>query len=198
MPEVKLNNVRLSYAHLDKPVSYDPTNGFQEDNEAGVYSAVLIIEKGSEAEAALNKAVEEAKGEALASGIKGAGGKLIKITTKDMPRYNDGIRDGDTKDDDTYADSVYINAKAKLAYKPAVYDKANNRIENTKLYSGCYVNVYLRVYNYSAATNMGCGFGLVALQFRADGEPLGSTTDTDSIFGEKKETATTDTDSMFD
>lgn len=196
--QVMLKNVRLSYAHLENPVTFVQGEGFVVDTEAGQYSALLLIPKNSEAHKALEAAVLEVKNEAKLSGIRGAQNKLVKITDKDMLRYNDGIKDGDTKEDEVYNDNVYINAKAKLNYKPAVYDTNNNRVENTTLYSGCYVNVYVNVYNYAAASNIGCSFGLVALQFNADGEPLGGLmVDTDSIFGDKKENAPK-TGGMFD
>jgi len=195
MPDVVLKNVRLSYAHLETPVSFDnTTKSFSVDEVAGNYSSVLIIPKGSDAEKALLKAIEEARSEALASGIR-SGKSNVKVTAKDMNRFNDGIKDGDTKDDDVYADAIYINAKAKVGYKPKVYDKANVKQEDSSiLYSGCYVNVYIRVYNYSAASNLGCSFGLTALQFHEDGEPLGNNVDTDSIFGDK---AVADDEDMY-
>lgn len=186
--DVMLKNVRLSYAHLVTPVTFVQGEGFVDDPQTGVYSSVLIIPKGSEAEKALKDAIKEVRAEALASGIKAQGNKTVKITDKDMVRYNDGIKDGDTKEDEVYADAIYINAKAKANFKPACYDGTNTRIDNSILYSGCYVNVYIRVYNYMAASNLGCSYGLTALQFHADGEPLGMIIDTDSIFGDKKET----------
>lgn len=190
--DIMLKNVRLSYAHLATPVSYVQGEGFVDDPQAGVYSSVLIIPKGSDAEKTLAAAIKEVRAEALASGIRAQGNKTVKVTEKDMLRYNDGVKDGDTKEDEVYADAVYINAKAKSNYKPAVYDQQNNRVENSVLYSGCYVNVYVRVYNYMAASNLGCSYGLTALQFHAAGEPLAKTIDTDSIFGDKKEAAKDD------
>jgi len=194
--EIILRNVRLSYAHLDTPTSFIQGQGFVADPEAGVYSATLVIPKGSQAEKELLAAVTESKGEALASGIRGNAGKITKITTADIVRFNPGIKDGDTKDDDVYLGSVYVTAKAKLDRKPTAYDKDNNRIENSALYSGCYVNACVRIYNYVAASNFGCSYALVALQFFADGEPLSSNTDTDSIFGEKKVSASPKKDDM--
>lgn len=196
--DIILKNVRLSYAHLTTPFTFKQGEGFVEDPEAGQYSSVLIIPKGSEAEKVLMEAIADAKLEAKQSGIRGAGGKVVKVTDKDLLRYNDGVKDGDTKEDAIYEDAIYINAKAKINYKPACYDKENKRIDNSKMYSGCYVHAAIRVFNYSAASNIGCSFGLTALQFYKDGEPLGSTVDTDSIFGDKKEEAPTNPKAELD
>lgn len=187
--QVLLKEVRLSYAHLETPAKYIQGEGFVEDSENGNYSAVLLIEKGSEAEKKLLAAVAEVRSEALTSGIKDSNKKTVKVTQKDMLRYNDGIKDGDTKDDENYQDHIYVNAKAGAKYKPTVYDEKNSKVENTTLYSGCYVNVYLNIYNYMAASNLGSSYGLVALQFSHDGEPLsGLAVDRDSIFGDRVET----------
>lgn len=193
---VLLKDVRLSYVHLETPTSFVQGQGFIEDEEKGQYTAIVLIPKGSEAEKALMDTIAEVKSEALAQGVRDTTRKLVKLSEKDMLRYNDGVRDGDTKDMEAYEDHVYINAKAGVKYKPAVYDENNERIPNTKLYSGVYVNAYINVYNYLAATNLGCSHGLVALQFVRDGEPLGGmNVDTDSIFGEKPKD---DVSSMFD
>lgn len=195
---IKLKHVRLSYAHLSVPAKYVQGQGFVEDEETGSYTAILIITKGSENEKLLLNAIKEAKSEALAAGIK-ALGKTVKITEKDMVRYVDGIKDGDQSDDDTFAKSIYINAKAKAQYKPKCYNKENIPMDNTELYSGCYVNAYIRLYNYAVSTNLGCGYGLIALQFDAPGERLGGTVDTDSIFGDKKVISEQkDASAMFD
>lgn len=191
--DIILPNVRLSFAHLDKPVIFVEGQGFIEDTEDGIYSSVLLIEQGSEAEKILTEAIKEVKTEAIASGIRDNTKKTVKVTEKDMLRYNEGVHDGDAKDYEGYAGQVYINAKAKAKFKPACYDKDNKRIENTEPYSGCYVNAAIRVYNYAVATNIGCGFGLTAIQFIADGERLAMNVDTGSIFGDKKEEVEEDT-----
>lgn len=185
---VLLANVRLSYVHLETPARFEQNQGFVEDLEKGQFSALLLIPKGSEAEKLLTAAIEEMKSEALAQGIRDNGTKkIVKLTPKDMLRYNDGLKDGDAKDAEEYHSNVYINAKTGAKFKPVVYDKDNKRVGNETLYSGVYANVYVNVVNYSTAGNLGATYQLVALQWAADGEPLAKfNVDTDSIFGDKK------------
>lgn len=191
--EFTLKNVRLSYAYLSKPVKYVQGQGNVEDETDGVYKTDLIIPKDSEAYKILMDAIKELKSEALTSGIRAAGGKTVKVANKDMARYYDGIKDGDTKEDDIYTNSIIISAKSSAEYKPQLYNEAVEREEDTRFYSGCYANVYVKAYNYQAATNLGCAFRLSMLQFAADGDRLGSSAaDATSIFGAKKST-----DDMF-
>jgi len=184
--EIVLRNVRLSYVHLTTPTSFDSVNRkFIEDTEAGNYTAVILIPKGSEAEAILQDTIKELKNEAVTSGIRSQG-KTHKLTDKDLLRYNDAIKDGNAKDAAEYEDVIYITGKSKAEYPPKVYDQKNVPSPASIIYSGCYANVAINVYNYMAASNIGCSYGLRAVQFAKDGEKLGGASqDTDSIFGDK-------------
>lgn len=81
------------------------------------------------------------------------------------------LRDGNTKPYDGYAGNLFISTRNKQ--KPKVYqgkqevDRANSRI-----YSGCYVNLLIDVFPYSRGSK-GIGASFKGVQFLRDGEPLG-------------------------
>jgi hypothetical protein len=65
----------------------------------------------------------------------------------------------------------FITLKAKQ--KPGLVDqKLQTIIDETKVYSGCFMRAQVRAYAYDAKGNRGVSFGLQNLQFMADGEPL--------------------------
>jgi hypothetical protein len=57
------------------------------------------------------------------------------------------------------------------------------------IYPGCYVRVYLAVYNYSNTGNHGPGFGLRAVQFAAHGDRLDGGIDVSKAFGSLEDPA---------
>lgn len=172
--KVLLTNVRLSYPALFEP------RGFE--GQEPKYSASLIIPKGDkESLKVTQEAIENAKKEGLERGTW-KGNKL-------PANLKSPVRDGDTDrpDDDVYEDAYFINANSK--YAPAVVGKEKDRatgkaitLGEDDVYAGCYVNVTINFYGYSAAGNNGIAAGLGNVQKEADGEHLGGRSSAESDF----------------
>ena len=83
------------------------------------------------------------------------------------------LRDGDLDrpEDEAYAESYFINANSKQA--PQVVDKNVQPIlDQSELYSGCYINASVTFYAYNSNGNKGIAAGLGNIQKVRDGEPL--------------------------
>lgn len=172
--KVLLTNVRLSYPALFEP------KGFE--GQEAKYSASLIIPKDDkESLKVIKEAIENAKKNGLERGIwKG---------NKIPPKFKTPVRDGDDErpDDDVYEGAYFINANSKHA--PAVVGKEKDRstgkaitLGEDDVYAGCYVNVTVNFYGYSAAGNNGIAAGLGNVQKEADGEHLGGRSSAESDF----------------
>lgn len=172
--KVLLTNVRLSYPALFEP------KGFE--GQEPKYSASLIIPKDDkESLQAVKTAIENAKGKGVENGVwKG---------NKVPSNLKTPVRDGDTEreDDEVYENAYFINANSK--YAPAVVGKEKDRatgkaisLGEDDVYAGCYVNVTVNFYGYSAAGNNGIAAGLGNVQKEADGEHLGGRSSAESDF----------------
>lgn len=164
--EVKLKNVRLSFANIYKP--QDPQTNDDGELVAGKYKANFLMPKGaSETEANVRsmKAVVEAA-------------KVAKWG-KNLPKLKPDkvcLRDGDLEDWDGYAGQLYVSAN-NLS-KPVVVKRNREAAlagEKGSPYPGCYVNAIVRVWiqdspKYGKRVNA----TLEAVQFVSDGEPFGA------------------------
>lgn len=166
---IQLRNVRLSYANIWRPVA--PAN--DQKAEPKFSTAILIDKRDKKNMGMLSKAIKAATEEGKA--------KLGRINPK---KFDKGVRDGDDKfvgdDEDAILDGYegmwYINAKAGENYPPQIVDNRRREItDESKVYSGCYANVFVELFAYNSQGNQGIGFGLLGIQKVADGDPLGST-----------------------
>lgn len=172
--KVMLRGVRLSYPNLFEP------KGFE--GQEPKYSASLIIPKDDkESLKVVKQAIENAKEKAVEEGTWK--GNKVPANLR-LP-----VRDGDEErsEDDVYADAYFINANSK--YAPAVVGKTKDRstgkaieLGEDDVYAGCYVNVTVNFYGYSAAGNNGIAAGLGNVQKEADGENLGGRSSAESDF----------------
>ncbi len=172
--KVLLTNVRLSYPALFEP------RGFE--GQEPKYSASIIIPKDDKENLkVIKQAIENAKKVGLERGTW----KGNKLPTN----LKSPVRDGDTDrpDDDVYEGAYFINANSKFA--PAVVGKEKDRatgkaitLGEEDVYAGCYVNVTINFYGYSAAGNNGIAAGLGNVQKEADGENLGGRSSAESDF----------------
>lgn len=87
------------------------------------------------------------------------------------------LRNGNTKKYEGYAGNMFVSVRAKS--RPKVYDGMLNgkprevfKREDSRIYSGCYVNLLIDVFPYTRGSN-GIGAGFKAIQFVKDGDPLG-------------------------
>lgn len=172
-PIVKDNKVvfgpcRLSYTHVFS--KYAP-EGNPED---GKYMTNVLIPKNEKATIkAIQQAIEAAKQQAIVS--KWGGKEPKKL---DMP-----LRDGGEKDDDTYADKFFVNAKSST--RPGIVDKNHAPIvDEEEFYSGVWAVVSVTFYGYDVSGNRGVACGLNNLMKFKDDEKLGGRVSADADFAD--------------
>ena len=155
--KVITGKVRLSYAHLFKPVA------LSEDQDPK-YSVCLLIPKSDKATLKkINAAIEAAK----QAGSSLWGGKVPN-------NLKTPLRDGDEErpDQPEYENCYFINASSKTA--PGVVDKdVQPVLDSTEVYSGCYARASVNFYPFNKAGNRGIACGLNNIQKLADGDYLG-------------------------
>ena len=155
--KVITGKVRLSYAHLFKPVA------LSEDQDPK-YSVCLLIPKSDKATLKkINAAIEAAK----QAGSSLWGGKVPN-------NLKTPLRDGDDErpNQPEYENCYFINASSKTA--PGVVDKDVQPIlDSTEVYSGCYARASVNFYPFNKAGNRGIACGLNNIQKLADGDYLG-------------------------
>lgn len=151
---------RIGYAHIWEPAS---VNGSKPK-----YSVACMIPK--EDKGTLKKvyqAIENAK--EIGIGKKWGG----KLPAKLKEPFHDG--DEEYPDDPNYAGIMYFNATSFDA--PQIVDRHKQTITDPlTVYSGCYCNVSVNMYPFSAGGNRGVAAGLGNIQFVADGDRLAGRT----------------------
>ena len=175
--KVITGKVRASFVHVFEPQSI---NGSEPK-----YSCSLIIPKSDTVTVGkIREAIEQAKQE----GVPKWGGKI-------PPNLKLPLRDGDTeKDDENYEGCYFLNANASENRRPKIIDRAcNDVLDQDEVYSGCYANVKIGLFSYSASGNKGIGAGLEVIQKVRDGERLSGGNSTDGF-----EVLSDDDDSFLD
>lgn len=159
---------RLSYPNLFTPRAIN-------DQGAPKYSATLLIPKSDTAtvervQAAIDAAVQD-----------GVDRRIFKGAVDPSRSKYPPLRDGDSpKDDgtprgDEFAGHWFISAKAPgNKPRPTVVD-ANVQpvMDESEIYAGCYVNMFVEFYAYENSGNKGIAASLRGVQFVEDGERLG-------------------------
>ncbi|MGN0149684.1 MAG: DUF2815 family protein [Clostridia bacterium] len=156
MAKVVTGEVRFSYAHLWEPQAI---NGSEPK-----YSVSLIIPKSDKKTI---KAIKDAMEAAKQEGIGKFGGKI-------PPNLKLCLRDGDIErpDDDTYADSYFINCNSKD--QPQIVDrKVQPILDRSEFYSGCYGKASISIYAYNVNGNRGIAASINSVQKTRDGDSLG-------------------------
>ena len=171
-PQVKENKVifgpcRLSYTHVFN--RYNP-DGDQAD---GKYMTNLLIKNyEKETIAAINKAIDVAKKQAIVS--KWGGKEPKKL---DMP-----LRDGDEKDDENYEGHLFVNAKCNT--RPGIVDRKKVPIvDEEEIYSGVWAIVSITFFGYDKNGNRGVACGLNNIMKFKDDEHFGGRVSAESDFG---------------
>ena len=154
-------NTRWSYANVWDPKAID--------GGKPKYSVSLIIPKDDEVTVNKIKAAIQAAYEEGQSKLKGNGKSVPPLTAIKTP-----LRDGDLErpDDETYANSYFINANSGTA--PGIVDADRNPIlDRSEMYSGVKGRASINLYAYNVNGNRGIACGLNNLQKISDGTPLG-------------------------
>lgn len=171
-PQVKENKVifgpcRLSYTHVFN--RYNP-DGDQADGK--YMTNVLIPKDEKETIAAISKAIDAAKKQAIVS--KWGGKEPKKL---DMP-----LRDGDEKDDENYEGHLFVNAKSNT--RPGIVDRKKVPIvDEEEIYSGVWAIVSITFFGYDKNGNRGVACGLNNIMKFKDDEHFGGRVSAESDFG---------------
>jgi hypothetical protein len=172
--KITIGPVRLSYEHVHAPSA-------QQGSTKLKYSGSLVIQKSDKATIDLiNKTVQEIY--AASEKLK-KDGKLVPFAAIDNP-----LRDGDIQrsNDEAYKGAFYLSAKSDD--KPALFDQKRAKLlDATEIYSGCYVNVSISLYDYNTAGKLGIAVGLNGVQKHKDGAPLSGKGATADDFSEVAE-----------
>jgi hypothetical protein len=183
MPEIRLKDVRAFFPTLFKP---ERNPMFPTSPE--MYGLVLAIKPGSDNDRIIRAAIQEA-GQAH---FEGAWPKTLAAirTAKNSFCYFAGNDEVDAKGNvrEGYAD-VWVLRTRRNAEKgpPLVLDNRAGpdgkpaRASESRVYSGCHVNVLADIFAYSK-TGKGISCGLRTVQFWCDGEAFGSGAPTDYGF----------------
>ena len=168
---VMLNNVRLAFPVLDEPEQFQGSGKPR-------YSAVLLVEPGSEndkkIEAALRKAAGEQWGEANIEAVL----KSIKAANKCA------YRDGSTKEYDGFEGMMALSAHSPAGAPPSLLDGRKNHLpRNTgMIYAGCYVNASVEIWTLDKKKGYGNQLNaqLRGVQFSKDGDAFTAARPADS------------------
>ena len=157
----------MSYTHVFN--RYNP-DGDQADGK--YMTNVLIPKDEKETIAAINKAIDVAKKQAIVS--KWGGKEPKKL---DMP-----LRDGDEKDDENYEGHLFVNAKSNT--RPGIVDRKKVPIvDEEEIYSGVWAIVSITFFGYDKNGNRGVACGLNNIMKFKDDEHFGGRVSAESDFG---------------
>lgn len=158
---------RLSYEHLFTPHAVN-------ENADPKYSMTLLIPKtDTKTIEALNAAI----GNAVQDGVERHVFKQpIDPTQTKYPPLRDGDKPNDSGEPrgPEFQGHWFIAAKSSTKRKPFVVD-ANLQpiIDESEIYSGCYINAAVQFFAYVNSGNKGISASLVGVQKVKDGERLG-------------------------
>lgn len=161
---VTLLNVRLSYVHLVKPYSNDPSM------EAKYSCTILLPKTDLQGKAAIDAAIEAAKQAGLQKKFGGVLPPKLPVPVYD----GDGFTASGNKFGPECA-GCWVFTASSAADKPVeIVDRNMNRIlDATQVYSGMYANINVNFFPYAAPGHKGIGCGLGPVQKVRDGEALG-------------------------
>lgn len=163
---VTLTNVRLSYVHLLRPYAANLANPQPK------FSCTILLPKSDvEGKAQLDDAIEAAKQAGLRTKFSGS----IPAGLKSPIHDGDGLTEGGEKYGPECAGCWVITASSPADRPVEVVDRNMNQIlDVSKVYSGIYANINVRMFAYSNEERSGIGCALGPVQKVNDGEPLGS------------------------
>lgn len=185
--EVKLKNVRLSFAALFEPNVQKNDDG----TERKTWKSNFLISKDGDDDDAKDN-LRKIKRASMAVKEKKYGSD-----EKKWPKFKADricLRDGDEEDWDGYEGNWYLSANSPIDRPPRVITNrkgSDNRWikaepgERNCPYSGCYVNAIVRIWVQDNEHGKRINASLEAVQFLRDGDPFGAAPiDVDDAFDE--------------
>lgn len=174
-----------TFVHLNEPSSATP-------EATPKYGLNLIIEKGSEDEKKIKRAIKECYTANAKMFNNLPFEKMIKSRTFHSP-----LKDGDTVNEERenegkdriaeYVDNMFLRVTSAKQVK--VVDKHKEEIiDPDEIYSGMYVRVNIKPYAFDKAGNKGIGFFLNIVQKVADGERLSGGGASADVFDDEEST----------
>lgn len=158
--KVITSKVRFSYVNIFR------SRSFREGQDAKFSICLLIPKEDKAGLAKIQKAIDEAVQEGIASKWGGKQPKNLHLP----------LRDGDLERADEapeYEDMMFLNANSNT--KPGIVDKDLNEIlDPDEVYSGCWGRASINFFPYDSNGNRGVGVGLNNIQKLKDGERLGA------------------------
>lgn len=112
-------------------------------------------------------------------------GKDEYVKLRKSPKFWWPFRDGNDErsDYDGFADHIFINFTTKI--KPGIVDANREPIlDESEVYSGCYMRATVVAYAFEKKGNRGIGFSLQNLQKLADGEAFSGRAKAEDDFDE--------------
>lgn len=165
---ITLENVRLSYVHLNEPHAQNASD----PNAERKYSCTVLVPKTDvAAKALIDQCIEQATIEGVAS--KWSGQRPPRVPN---PVYDgDGVRPSDGSEFGPECKGHWVfTASSKEDKPPFLVDRRRNTImQKQEVYSGMYANVSVSFFPYAFSGKKGVGCGLNGVQKMRDGEPLG-------------------------
>lgn len=178
--KVKTGEVRLSYAHIFEPYSFD-------ESQPKKYSVSLLIPKEDEATL---ETLRKAYRDALQAGKDKFGAGFAKAErTAPFVRPAGGnyglLRDGDLEDDPNAKGCYVMPLKTNTAPGILSFETGNKKLDKSNggpdvVYSGCYAKVTLNVFPFNKPV-AGISAGLNNILKTRDGERFGGAT---SVFAD--------------
>jgi len=159
-----------TFVHLNEPSSATP-------EATPKYGLNVIIEKGSEDEKKIKRAIKEC----YTANAKMFNNAPFEKMIKNDRIFHNPLKDGDavneTREDEgkdriaEYDDKMFLRVTSAKAVK--VFDRDKQEIiDPDDIYSGMFVRVNIKPYAFDKAGNKGIGFFLNAVMKVADGERL--------------------------
>ncbi len=155
---ILIKNARCVWPQLfTTKVFVDPDTG---EKRPGKYGIKLLLDEKEHAREI--KAIEAA----IAEQIK------TKLNGRKVSSDKKCLRHGDDLTKDYYEGFRVLSASSKT--RPVVIDRQQKPIteEDGIIYGGCYVNAKIDVWGFHHAKGDSVNSTLIAVQFKADGEPL--------------------------
>lgn len=175
--ELKLKDVRLSFAHIFRP----QPGVMQDDGTLGPpkYNCSFLIDK--------NTPEGKVQAKAVSDMIKAAGNAKWGEGKWNLKPEKKCLRDGDLETYDGYAGMYFV--AASNTRKPVVKDRKNQPVSEQSglVYSGCYVNAIIRVWVQDNDPKKGgkrINASLEGIQFVRKGDAFGAAPLSDDAFDE--------------